>query len=442
MSLSAKRTGLIVISALFFTISCREKEKIGLDPGHKIGVIYTEIFSINTQAYLKNDSVNISKSGFLLVGGISDPEFGDISAEAYTQLLQANENTAANFTSIDSVVLRLTIEKSPFTYTYGDTMQNQTINVYRLTDDLSADVNYFTVHPAIAKESSFIDNDTPFQLRASKGVQKIYLDNSFGSDVLTIIGSGISNSTFKTLFKGIALVPKDNNGAIFRFTLTDNNNPSKITIYYKDGAESKSRDLVMSTSGARFTRIIADRSATPVLSGLTNNSGDQVDAAGNIYVQSGLGIGTKIFFPGLDSLRKDYPNVAVNIAELIIEVDPATLTNNFKPVGLLHLIKLDKNGNPSRTMNPDGSYRFDIVQKEFQDVNGTIYPLEVTYNSSDNKYSFNISSYIHAVLVGAIDNHGLLISSHPSVSSSSVNRFVGGSGTSTVKLRIYFTNVK
>ena len=109
MSLSAKKMGLVVISALFI-FSCQKKENIGIQLTSKAnpaGVFFTDTIQLKTTVILKNDS--LYTNSYLFTGTYHDPIFGDISAEGFTHLKLESENPVITYTSVDSVVMHLNL---------------------------------------------------------------------------------------------------------------------------------------------------------------------------------------------------------------------------------------------------------------------------------------------------------------------------------------------
>ena len=441
MSLLAKRIGLIFISALIFFSCNKEKETVGLQlnpQNNSVGTFYTDTFSFKTAAVLKNDAIKTSTQDYAYVGAYHDAMFGDVYAEAYNQILLKYENINTSAGVVDSVVMNLV-----FDYYYGDTTNLQTVNVSNLASAIPS-TDLFSISPALAS-GAIVDTDASFYLRplTSKTV-KVMLNNSWGEDILHnkngaggVGGTGTSNADFKINFPGIAIKPKEISGsglgAIFRVKLLDNS--STIKIYYKiDAVVQAPFELILTSSGTHFSKIIGGASTHPVLSNLVT-SGDQTEASGEIFLQSGLGIRTKIEFPYLSNFKDALGNVAINRAELIFEPSDVNPTG---PIGALHLLKLNSSGEVLQYLS-GSTYKDQEVQADLFDVKGTTSPLVAYYSTSSNTVTMNISTYLHALLYGEEENNGLIIEADPFVSSTSVNRTYVES--SKVKLKVYYTKI-
>ena len=434
MSLLAKKTGLIILSALLI-FSCKEKENVGLElqtEDNKIGTIFTDTVSIITKAVLKNDSI-VTNSNYVYVGAVGDNLFGNVNAESYTQLALNNPipTSVADGFIVDTVELTMVYDDY-----YGDTTQSQTINVYKLTVPLPANTPFFSTSNKHLYESAINkqDKDSSWAARPLRdnNTIKLQLKTSFGNDIINLIKAGFNtNATFMAEFHGIAIVPKeDDKGAVFRVKL---DNSSKITIKYREGTTKKTLELLMNTGGLRYSRIISDRTGTGIVD--LEDSGDTAVTSG-IYLQSGIGVRSKIQFPYLSKL-KNQGNIAINRAELVLTIDPAT-ANPLIPVTVLHLLKLNSLGKVKQYY--DGtSYYDDVVQVDQSDVNGHLNPLNVFYNSTTKTYTFNVSTYINAVLQGVEENNGLIIAPHPIVNNVSIRRtFID---PSKIKLNVYYTKI-
>jgi hypothetical protein len=441
MSLPLKIIGLIFLSALTI-FSCTKKDEIGLQLSQigEIGVFYVDTFTLNTEAVLKNDSIFTYNQPYLYTGSYVDPEFGTVTGEAFTQLLLKQENVGVvgTFPTVDSVSLYLGVD-----YFYGDTSETQTINVFKLTGSLDNTIKYNSLSPAIAPDPTAIDTDITFKvdLKSNKRI-KIPLTTAFGQDVLdNMIGPlGTTNATLLTKLPGIALIPDALElGAFLSFKIFDLS--TGIVIHYHNSSDTLKHEfeLITSPSAARFSRITSDRSTKPVLSGLIN-SGDESDAGGKVYLESGIGIRTKIKFPTLNNFKNSLGNVALNRAELVLEYEPSKAVP-YTPISLVQLLKLDSSDSIKQYLDVDGKYKDVVVQKDGASVTGSFSPLIIGYNSAAHSYNFNITSYIQAILYGMDENNGLVIATHPDINSISVNRIISGTGASKVKLRLYYTKI-
>jgi hypothetical protein len=436
MSLLAKKNiGLVIISALLI-FSCKEKEKIGLQlPEDNVAAFFTDTLSLTTSVTIKNDDIATHNQSYIYSGLYNDPIFGEISANAFTQLTLKTENINTLGAVVDSVVMNL-----EYDYHYGDTTLVQNIHVHKLTQDLDKTAIYNS-DDVLTYNPSAVDSTSSFKARPVTSPNlKLYLKAALGTDILAANTLNPTNAVFATNFKGLALVADDATpGALLRFKLFDNT--STITIYYKVGGTVQAPfELLINTSGARFSNITSDFS----IPANTNKSNGQGGTTGEVYLQSGIGIRTKINIPTLENFKNKLGTIAINRAELVLEVDedeikPGLVT--YDPVGLVHLLKLDNTGNVRKYTDANGNLEDEVVQRDFYDVSGHTAPLSVSYDKNLKTYNFNISSYFHALLNGVEANNGLIIAPHPLVANTSVNRTLAGSKNAKVYMRIYYTKV-
>ncbi len=300
---------------------------------------YNDLFTLGLADPLKEDSTRSSYGDEQFLGVINnDPFFGKTDAQMFFELKPASykytfENKPDSL-YIDSVVLVL-----DYLETYGDTLMPQTINAYEIdqASDFRVDTAYFvrrkdnitytnllgtkTVVPMSLKDSvkSYLDT-TSRQLR-------ITLNNSFGDRLLkydTTAGPNqayISDSAFKSKFKGFALKSVAGGNAIMGFNLQGPN--TKLAIYYryeKGGVGNfdttvtyfnfKAYSSYATAGSAAHNYIERDYSGTPLLAAQGGTTPDPL-----VYIQATPGSFATLKIPGLAGLN----NRVVHRAELIAE---------------------------------------------------------------------------------------------------------------------------
>jgi hypothetical protein len=111
----------------------------------------------------------------------------------------------------------------------------------------------------------------------------------------------LNNETFLSYFKGLHVVTQNANitgfnGAVYSLDLLDTD--SKLTIYYKQGADLKTFNLIINSNAVRYNKVIYDDANTK-LSDLISNS-----ALGSkeFYTQSGHARAV-VRFPGVQNLN-------------------------------------------------------------------------------------------------------------------------------------------
>ncbi|MBX2897333.1 MAG: DUF4270 family protein [Cyclobacteriaceae bacterium] len=317
---------LFLLTALLF--SCEEDLNLlgfrGDDQRFK--VYYAEIpvpssvvllDSVRSMNYLSTETTR------LLVGSYSDPLMGEVQARGFTQLRASDITSFIPAGSVyDSAILQLRFDF----YNYGaDGPTDFSLSVHELTESLSLENLYFSKSTAaynptpIGTVSTYIDqalfdkelNDTDAD---SLIVAKIKLAPTFGQRLFDAINPEDENFTnfnlFKNHFKGLAIIPTLSSTVVG----ISNNQNSALTVYYHTGETVGLRTFLL--TGVTFSNITSDRSGTE-LNGLTNYHEDYTSPLYR-YVQSGVGIATKLDFSGFYDLIDTYPNVIINSAELSI----------------------------------------------------------------------------------------------------------------------------
>jgi len=282
----------------------------------------------------------------LLVGSYSDPFLGEVHAKGFAQFRALDITSFVPDGSIfDSVVLQLRFDF----YNYGSQgITPLELSIHELTSSLPLSDLYFS-NSIVSYNSepigsistnidqALFDKELTDTDEDSLVVVNIKLSNNFGQDLFNAIDPEDENfsnfNLFKERFKGLALIPSTSD----KIVGISNGNNSFLTVYFNAGGTSSSRTFVLN-SGVSYSNITSDRSATE-LSGLTNYHEEFFPAA-NRYVQSGVGIATKLDFSGFYDLIDEYPNVIINSAELSIEnvSNPGDLE-----LSTLGLVMLDEN---------------------------------------------------------------------------------------------------
>ncbi|MBN8575985.1 MAG: DUF4270 family protein [Cytophagales bacterium] len=283
----------------------------------------------------------------LLFGSYSDPYFGDVQSVAVAQFRPTLVTTfIPNDAVYDSAILQFQYDF----YHYGSAgLSDFSFTVHELSTELSFYDQYFAnstanyVATPIGSLATTIDADY-FTKEAedtdkdSTVLAKIYLDNNFGQRLFNFINPEDENFTnfqlFKKQFKGLAFVPNNTDKVVGISTGIN----SYIRVYYHSGTTSNYQTYQF-TTGAAFSKISSDRSSTE-LSGLTQYHTD-FEPASNRYIQSGVGLITKLDISAFYDLIEDYPNVIINSVELSINNIPTQGTKKYPTP--LALVMLDEN---------------------------------------------------------------------------------------------------
>lgn len=435
--------GVTIASSIIVFSSCRkinDATTLGGDLIPVVDNITTFDTSLSVQTFNGlfdniSDSQRLERSEEFFLGKINnDPLFGGTDARMFLELKPTFYQFAfarKDSLEIDSVVLVLN-----YMETYGDTLVPQTVNVYEIDQNASlpfkSDSAYLirtepfpngynnllgtrTFLPAVLNDSVFARKDTTTnQLR-------IRLDDSFGQRLLNYDstsgtnGAYLSDSAFKTKFKGFALRSMSSGNAVMGFDLGGVN--TKLAIYYRyPKAGGLGRDTLVDYF--RFTTLSAaanyiERNHT--IGEISTVQGPTEDNL--LYIQNTPGSFARIKIPDLLTIG----NRLIHRAELIVEQvhDNNNTDTIFPAPEFLYLDAFD----PTIIL-PKKQFRtipYDLVYdgSDYNRSSFGSYPIN-TVDGSGNKikvWKFNISRYVQHVLTGTSSLYDLRLSAPYSVRS-------------------------
>jgi len=480
MNLWARILGqLAILAVALFFFSCEDETSIlGFrNPNKQFKVNYVDI-PLQSDVFLM-DSLRTSnnletqdETRRLLTGRYTDPQFGQVTATAYTQFFttQTAKTLLKETATLDSVSLQLRFDF----YTYGSTsVTPQTISIHELEKELQYDsINYlfnkaatpYNPTPLGSKTFSYSPENfkkyTKDRLDTTITV-RMPLDLAFGQRIFNSArqfrdGTTAADSAFVRArefvkqFKGIAIVTQDAD-KIFGFSQTAT--ASRITLHYHD-SENDSLQLHLAFSGmTSYNGIKADRSGTPleVLPGYAQPVTPDNDLR---YVQSGTGVLTRLDFSNLYNFIDADTNTALIINEAELFLGAPEGTSVFDPVDALSLRAISDQGYlrrlADRKTNPAqyyadslslGAYggQLTITGGMFTPVSGQgIFTIS---KSGDNAY-FNGFLTLFAQQL-SVDNENLerfryfaIFPESPQIGKS-VNRLIFQQ--QNIKLRVYYT---
>lgn len=419
-----------LILVLASATSCtKESDVIGLELQPESEILNAFITDTSTLITfpLLEDSIRTDHRVMLLnnlVGSYTDPVFGRTTAGFYSQFRLTSSNVDFGTSpQLDSIVLSLA-----YSGYYGDTTTTQTISVYKMTETIHADSNYYSTNE-FAIDNTMVGTLT-FQPRPNTAVLvdtatsapqiRITLDPAFGNEILNAgAGNLTSNDTWLQFLPGLFIKSGDVflNGAILYINYASSQ--TKLAIYYNDSLQY---NFEISASAARVNKYDHDYSISPI------PFSDTAQGSITSYVQSMGGVKTKIDLPYLNKLIEQGP-IAVNKAELIIKVADNT-TDIYSPHDRFVLFGSDSIGKNF------------VLPDQIASVTSSFFGGE--YNASAKEYVFNIPRYVQQIINGTRENYGLfLLASSP---ATNANRTIIGGGSPLnpqhMKLKITFTRIQ
>jgi hypothetical protein len=492
MNLLAKSLGqLAMLAVALFFFSCEDPSSIGIEnPSPKFNLHYVDIplaSSVILMDTLRTGNIGADLSRFL-VGKYADPEFGNVQASFFTEYLPAglSELTSSPVFN-DTIILELSFDY----YNYGASVaSDQTISVYKLTEDINgstvdkpvessagywrknsnSQVSYdpvplatksFMVNPAAFADSLKENDQTPMTLEIPLPVEfgrqlfdeivkyKAVTDNKDTEVNEKIAADNAFIVNFRELFKGLA-VKADVADKIVRF----NPAQSLIKLYYGNStASGKYLRYYFSMSGVpSFNQITSERSGQ--LAEVTLPGTEYLKDNPNRFIQSGIGIFTKVDLTNFHNFADTIPAAIINEAQFIIN---GVIPSEFAPPTSLGFRVLKDNREifydrkiPQHLIDSAafGAYlRPDVLgaiaaqaDKALYFVNDRGEPGILQYNSEEKTYSGFITMLTQQLLRKGDDRskfEGIVLYPMSPKASKSVNRVVFPSDSIT--LRIHYT---
>ncbi len=403
-----KRIFLLLLVGCFLNSCKKEISSAGLNLLNKENDAFGSVdtFALKVGS-IYVDTVTSSNPSYLMLGSYMDPVFGKYDAGFYAQArISALKPDFGDVTKIavDSLVLGMR-----FSDYYGK-LDEQTFEVYEITQDLSATGAYNTKSSvSIKAENLVLPNSCkltpkPFGYKFTEFVNDTVRDNirlqlnpslaqRFISDSKNSPVNFATMDAFLTYFKGLHVKVSNSNqqsgtGGVMSFAY-----PPVLTIYYKLAGVAKKFYFELNASGVRFNHVECDYAGTEVEKLVNAQITDQKD----FYAQANHVRGT-VSLPTI----KDIPNNSIiHFAKLILPI-------NYSNTNLYGL------SNELYVSIPNSS-----TDQTLRYITSGV--LDTTYNG----YVVDVRDHIQQVITGKRLNHPLVVS--PKFFSLSAERihFIG-----------------
>lgn len=436
-----RNSAFMLVSALF--LSCENPSDISIGGlGEDAKAFFDDNLEMTVETFLM-DSVITSGQSSALVGTYTDPIFGEITAESYIQpTLVQNVNsftgsvTVSEFTFpstqvYDSLVLRLLNNDLVM---FGDTNQAMSIEIHRLKKPLENKT--FNNDVKIEYESAVLATKTFRRADLANG-KDLYLrlPDVIGAELLKLANTddGKSRAAFESKFPGFAIVSKSNDNLMNVFNLGPlSSNVSDLVLYFHQQNSTTVEGLPFDFSAGRHNFIGSKKDGTPLAQ--LKQKTDAFKSADTLgYVQSAVGVGTKIKFPGLTKLE----GVQVSYAILTFKADTNSFDGKYPRAPFLTFINVDDNNKVKRA---DGNYVY--VSNNQASTSGIL----STYNDSTAVFQADITPFMHDILFSRDINKSLgIVAAVPGSSSNTGVVYHGGPNRMILrdfKLNLYYTQKK
>lgn len=405
---------LLTIPILILLLSCNVDEEYTV--GEKWIDVKTKAYHIDTLTVklstFQFDSITVSNAKRLMIGSYSDPAFGLVKSESYIQLKNSYLYGIDDDAEFDSISLVLNFDN----YFYNDTIPNQEFKIYNVLEDIEPnDDDNFYYNTTRFKTSSSPLASYIFKPRPNKTDSlSIKLDNTYGETLFNKIKNDEINSDEEFLeeYKGLMIKAGDSNTSILGFSMN-----SEMRIYYTiaSGIEFESEEKVVNfqiNQNNSFNHIESDNEGT-VLKDLDGSLKmlPSYETDNNSFVQSGIGITTRIDIPYLKTLY-DIPGDGIVLDVFLkISLKQNSDSQNLHARETLQL----------KIMNHKSEILDDLLDYEGNAVIGFIEEENPEY--SITTYNFPIKTFLDMKLTYANPENLFLVISPPDFQSS-VDRYI------------------
>ena len=283
----------------FFIISCNSKgDFIVAEVGDNFVDVNSQVYFIDTltlkTSTFRFDSITANNPPRFLIGNYNDDTFGEVKSKTYMQLNNGNyfiDNDAV----YDSIAFVLDYDG----YFYNDTLALHKYYVYKVTDDIKPEENFYYNTSEFEYDPNPLGEIT-FLPRPKRNVDSLFikLNTDYGRSIFDDIQNNeINNSEdFNDKYKGLLIEGAPGNTSIVGYKPS-----SFLRIYYtlqnEFGDDERVFDIPVA-NGNTFNNISSETSGTlfdaiqdqeTFLPSTLNNN--------NSFIQNGIGIVTRIEIP-------------------------------------------------------------------------------------------------------------------------------------------------
>ncbi|RFS21102.1 DUF4270 family protein [Chitinophaga silvatica] len=261
--------GLGAIIVLLFA-SC---EKTGfsynniIDNNQQTDYILSDTLTVQVNT-VKQDSIPTSGTGVLLTGKKADQYFGTTAIQSYFQIAQPVSTDIPQYgAQYDSIRLFL----RPNGYIAGDSMQEQSFNIYRVTSTIQTAKNFYYLY----NSSSFSTETSP--IGSFNGIIWPHTDKTLSVPLSDQLGQQFFNmlrdkspditdpSAFLEFFKGLNVRNTVKSTSVMGFIAADSSLFVRLYYHVNEAITTvKYVDFKMQNSNLQFNQVTADQTGTPL----------------------------------------------------------------------------------------------------------------------------------------------------------------------------------
>jgi hypothetical protein len=258
----------------------------------------------------------------MTVGQYVDPYFGTVTGKGYTKIslggtfeLEDNDDPV-----YDSIVF-VTYYDEDY---YGDTTVSQTLNLYRVTEEMELEedesgneylynVSSFEIDTEPLGSKTFTARPTRTSDSGDAYNFRMNLSDEFGQELIDMALDHDeilqASAEWENYLQGICIVPDDDDDATILNFQTSNDTLMYIRLYYHETTTTTDTDEVLyhdfsiGSSSYIFSNYQSDRTGT-YIEDLTEQAHDLAseDAGDYTFIQGGIGLMTRLEIPYLEDL--------------------------------------------------------------------------------------------------------------------------------------------
>jgi hypothetical protein len=401
------KKAFLCLLGLLSLLSCTD-ETFEITLGDKYVNSQTTVSMVDTltvaMSTIKLDSVQTQSSDYFMSGSYTDEYFGDISATTYTQL-EIPSASIDDDEVYDSIFVYL---KYTGLY-YGDTLQPQSISIHEVLEDIELpdeyDVDPYLYNTTTLKyDPTSLGSVTVTPRPNRDDTLKFKLSDELGERFLEYLRDDDDeiddNDDFVDLFKGIAIVPGDENNSIFSFW-ADSMTIQVYTHVHEFYNTVNRYEFTVSSSINHFQHVESDVTGT----GLETLTDQQESVSSGTldkkaYVQGGTGYVTRLDFPSLEMLTEIGSKNILYQVSLILRPIKGIYDEDALPEELALYETDDRNEVGDQVLDSDS-----------EGVTLTLYTDEDN-NKAPYYYAADVTNYIYETLSDGFDETediGLLV---------------------------------
>ncbi len=452
---------IAVISAVFTNTSCSDPSLLGADlfNNEKLNLQFTDTLTINAvnepaDSFVVNTKTTASLD-YLLLGNVADPVFGPTEAQIFSQFRYSGIVTPTEVAATDSFSVYLELYYNSANV-YGDTLADQKVSVYRLTEEIPDETLYSS--KIFKSESTPIGSltfkptpNTSERIITRTIVDSIKFDTTFAAPRIRIPlnmnfaqllkdtsifrdGAVFSATGFTKWLKGLVIKVDNKTSCMMAFDF-GSSKFTGIKMYYRKKGDKNESTLSFPSSGLiKYSHFDLDYKNGTIQPFIRN----QKKSDEKLFVQGMSGVNVKLEFPYLQSLGK----IVINKAELeLTTVNEGTNMDAFPPIDQLVLRTAQFDPIFDLGLDPAFNRGVGIRSLERLTTGGGFVRTETVNAVQYKKYYLNLTTHLQEIFKGKQGSTLYLLPLFKEEKGSRVVLFGPKSATFRSKINITYTKI-